>query len=31
VSITQPMRILPIPDRTVVVTETATAVDEPIP
>lgn len=30
VSITQPMRILPVPDHTVVVTETATAVDEPI-
>jgi hypothetical protein len=31
VSNTQPMRILPVPDRTVVVRETATAVDEPIP
>lgn len=28
VSITQPMRILPVPDRAVVVTETATALDE---
>jgi hypothetical protein len=31
VSITQPMRILPVPDRVVVVSETATAVDEVSP
>lgn len=31
VSVTQPMRILPVPDRTVVVTQAATALDEETP
>ncbi len=31
VTITQPMHILPVPDRTVVATETATALDEDAP
>ncbi|MDZ7734475.1 MAG: hypothetical protein U5R31_16630 [Acidimicrobiia bacterium] len=31
VSVSQPMRILPVPDRTITATETATALDEASP